>query len=613
VSDPTDERRAAPAESADGDPYVPLERYAMIGDAGTAALVSDTGSIDWLCLPRFDSDPVFGRLLDPDAGYFSVAPSVPFSARRAYVPATAVLATTFSTSSGRATTFDFFDARDVRTKRRGLVPFRPLIRRVRGEVGSVPFVADVAPRDSFGTATFRLRADGRRLVADLRGRSLLVHAPTPWSPVRGASAACRFDVRAGETSVVSMAYAGRDVGVLPYGDTLSEAAFDETVAFWKGWSRRAASFGSDAVTTSAVVLKLLTFAPSGGIVAAPTTSLPESPGGSRNWDYRFVWVRDASWTVDALSGLGYEDEAGAYLGWAMNTMLTSRPRIHSLYTVYGSPRVSERDVPGLRGYRRARPVRIGNAAVEQRQLDNWGHLVDIAYKVARGQGGLGRDMRDGIASLVRFVAEHWREPDHGMWEVRSEPDQFVHSKVMAWVALDRGVRLARDFGMKGPAEAWERERDRVKQAVLNVGVHPEAGCLTRAFGSNDLDASLLLILTTGFLPPSDPRMSRTIDAVRDRLGRDELVDRYRGVDGLNGDEGAFLACSFWLAHALALDGRVADAEKVFDAASAHSNDVGLLPEEIDRASGEFLGNFPQALSHIALINAARAIADPRSV
>jgi alpha,alpha-trehalase len=591
--------------------FLPLERYALIGDAGTAALVSDDGSIDWLCLPRFDSDPVFARLLDPDAGHLAVRPSGAFSARRSYVAATAVLETTFSTPSGRATVHDFFAARNTSGKAAGITPFRPLVRRIRGETGTVRFRAEIEPRDPFGGRRYRLRRSGVRLLADLAGRSILVDAPEPWMIGGNDRASSEFEVRAGDAAFVSMSFAGRDIGVLPYGPRLAEAAFDDTLAFWRRWSAAASGFGPEAVLRSAILLKLLTFAPSGGIVAAPTTSLPESPGGRRNWDYRYVWVRDASWTAQALTSLGYGDEAGAYLTWAINAMRISRPKIHSLYTLYGNSSIPEREIENLRGYGDAQPVRRGNAAVEQRQLDNWGHLVDIAYSIARRGEGLDRETWEGVSSLVRFAAERWPEPDHGIWEMRSEPRHFVHSKVMAWVALDRGVRLATEFGLRGDVDRWERERDRLKAVVLDRGIDPSTGAFRQAFGSEDVDASLLLIGTTGFLPPDDPRLENTIEVVRRRLAQRDLVYRYRSPDGLAGEEGAFVPCSFWLAHALALANRRSEAEDVFEAVCRRSNDVGLLPEEIDPATGEFLGNYPQALSHIALINAAAALATDR--
>jgi alpha,alpha-trehalase len=602
VSDPA----RAPASSDVQAPFTPLERYALIGDAGTAALVSDTGSIDWMCLPRFDSDPVFARLLDPSAGHFSVAPVGRFTSSRRYLPGTAVLETTFETPDGRIVVDDLFAARHIRAKHRGLSPFRPLIRRVRGIGGRVRIGIEVAPRDAFGARVPRMATNGALLRADVGGRSLLVRGPAEWSASGGGVARSELEVEAGGTAFVTTSFAGRDVGVMPYTPALAGTVFDETVAFWRDWSGRASGH-RPGVAASAVVLKLLTFAPSGGILAAPTTSLPEAPGGDRNWDYRYVWVRDASWTAAALQSLGYDDEAEAYLTWAMNAMRTSRPRIRSLSTLYGSGSVAEREIAHLRGYHDSRPVRRGNAAADQRQLDNWGHVVDIAYVLARRRDGLDRDTSDAVASLVEFVARHWREPDQGMWEVRSAPEHFVHSKVMAWLALDRGVRLAREFGLRGPAGRWARERDAVRSAVLDRGVDPRTGSFVRSFGSSDVDASLLLIATTGFLPPSDARLSATIDAVREGLGQADLVVRYRAPDGLEGNEGAFVACSFWLAQALAMAGRRDEALDVFDRTVARSSDVGLLPEEIDVETGEFLGNYPQALSHIALVNAAVAL------
>jgi GH15 family glucan-1,4-alpha-glucosidase len=605
VSEQGPRRAFGEAASPDAS-YLPLERYALIGDAGTAALISDSGSIDWLCLPRFDSNPVFGRILDPSAGHFSLSPSVPFSSRRTYLHGTAVLATTFTTPTGRATVHDFFAARDGRSKRRGLSPFRALIRRVTVDAGVVPFSVEIAPRDAFGGRRYRLRPHGARLAADVGGRSILADAPAAWW-IGGERAETAFELRAGDTAFVSMSFSGRDLGVLPYRAQLAQAAFDETVAYWRAWSARASRFGGDAVLRSAIVLKLLTFAPSGGILAAPTTSLPESPGGERNWDYRFVWVRDASWTAKALTGLGYDDEADAYLIWAINAMRTSRPRIPSLSNVYGNTAIREREVAGLRGYRGARPVRVGNAAVRQRQLDNWGHLVDIAYSFSQRRHGLDRETWEAVSSLVRFAADHWHEPDSGMWEARSDPRHFVHSKVMAWVALDRGARLVTEFGLRGDADGWTKARERIRSAVLDRGIDPTTGAFRQVFGADDVDAALLLIGGTGFVPPTDERTKRTIDAVRARLGIGELVYRYRGADGLEGEEGAFVACSFWLAEALAEAGEVEQAEEVFSAVCERSNDVGLLPEEIDPVSGGFLGHMPQALSHIALINAATAI------
>ena len=585
---------------------LPLERYGLIGDSGTAALVSDAGSIDWLCLPRFDSDPVFARLLDPAAGFFSLAPEAASTVSRCYLPGTAVLATTFSTAGGRATVHDFFAARPGPAKRRGLWPFRYLVRRVVCEEGSVALEAVLEPRHGFGLRPPRIQVRGRQLRTLHRSVALLCRAPVPWEATRGGARA-RIDLRAGQRAHLVLAFSGRDLGVWPAGGDFAEAAFHETVAYWRGWSGRTTGASSAEVARSAMTLKLLTYAPSGAVVAAPTTSLPEAPGGVRNWDYRYAWIRDASWSVTALYDLGYLAAAKAFLFWATSAAALSLPRVRTMYGLYGTTRVAEREVSGLRGYRGSVPVRVGNAASEQLQLDNWGHLLDAAYGYARRAGGLDAQVWSALRAMVGFVARNWRRPDQGIWEVRGAPQHFVHSKVMCWVALDRGVRLVESFGLAGPSRAWAEEADAVRDAVLEHGVDPQGGHLTRAFGDPSVDASLLLVPLTGFLPPDDPRIARTVERVRAELGDGDLVRRYAVDDGLPGREGAFLACSFWLAQVLAVAGDRTEAERVFRAAADRANELGLLPEEIDTGTGAFLGNFPQGLSHIALIHAALAL------
>ncbi|MFN2545134.1 MAG: glycoside hydrolase family 15 protein [Actinomycetota bacterium] len=598
--------------------FLPLERYGLIGDCGTAALVSDDGSIDWLCLPRFDSNPVFGRLLDPAGGHFSLRPREPFTAQRAYLADTAVLATTYTTPSGRATVYDFFPALPFAKKRRRLWPFRYLVRRIEGEAGSVVFDVEIAPGASFGDRPYRLRAKGSRLAAGQRGRAVFFECSTPFR-IDGDVARAELIAEEGRRSYVTASEANRSIGVLPAAGEYAEQTFHETVDYWKRWSEQelAGDRAPAIVRRSAITLKLLTYAPSGGVVAAPTTSLPEAPGADRNWDYRYVWVRDASRTIIALFDLGYHDEAHAYMYWVTNAAHLTHPKIHTLYGVHGEHWVRERDLEGLRGYLDSRPVRVGNGAGEQLQLDNWGEVVEAAYVFAERSGEIDRDMWRALRALVSFVAKRWREPDAGIWEMRGEPQQFVHSKVMCWVALDRGISMARDFGFRAPIEDWERERDSLKRAVLEHGFDAVRNTFTQVFDKPDLDAALLEIPRVRFLEPDDPRITGTIDAVRGELGRADLVYRYRRDDGLGGTEGAFVACSFWLVQALALNGRTAEAREVFDQACRRTNELGLLSEEIDPDTGRFLGNFPQGLSHIALINAAAALheaekGEPRS-
>ncbi len=607
-------RSALPNDASTSLPeYLPLERYGLIGDCGSAALVSDHGSIDWLCLPRFDSEPVFARLLDPDHGSFALAPSGHFASTRRYLADTAVLATTFTTDGGRATVYDFFAARPGPAKRRGLWPLRYLIRRIEGEDGLVELDAVLQPCQAFGRYRLRRSRGGHRLRIERAGRALLCQSATPWR-LAGASAATTLTVRAGEHAHVVLAYAGRDLGVIPPVGAAAEEAFHETVAYWQDWARREAHQGhaSDAhraVGRSALTIKLLTYAPSGAVVAAPTTSLPETIGGVRNWDYRYAWIRDASWSVAALFDLGHSEDAAAFLFWAVNAARLSLPNLRTVYGLHGTSRAREREIASLRGYRQSRPVRIGNAAAGQLQLDNWGHLLDAAFRFAERTGGLDRQTWTSLRALVDFAADHWRRPDHGIWEVRGEPKHFVHSKVMCWVALDRGARLARDFGLRAQVERWTHEANEVRAAVLADGIDAQRGNLVRAFGDLSLDAALLLVPIVGFLPGDDRRVTRTIERIRAELTDGVLVRRYDTDDGLPGKEGAFLPCSFWLAQALALAGEHAEAHRVFEGACNQANDLGLLPEEIDAASGTFLGNFPQGLSHIALVNAALTL-DP---
>jgi GH15 family glucan-1,4-alpha-glucosidase len=427
----------------------------------------------------------------------------------------------------------------------------------------------------------------------------------------GETARSELTVASGEQAFVTACEAFGSVGVLPPAGPFAEQAFHDTCRYWRTWSEQELLGGraTAMVRRSAITLKLLTYAPSGGVVSAPTTSLPEAPGSERNWDYRYVWVRDASRTIVALFDLGYHDEAHAYMYWITNAGALTHPRIDTMYGVHGEHWIREKDIPGLRGYLDSRPVRKGNDAGAQLQLDNWGEVIDAASTFAERSDEMDRDMWRTIRSLVGFVADHWREPDHGIWEVRGEPRQFVHSKVMCWVALDRGIRMSRDFGLKAPVERWERERDAVHRTVLEQGFDAERNTFTQVIGEPQLDASLLEIPIVGFLDGRDPRVTGTIDAVREELGRGDLVYRYRADDSLQGEEGAFLPCSFWLVQALALNGRFEEASRLFDDVNRRAGALGLLPEEIDPDTGRFLGNFPQGLTHIALVNAAATLRD----
>ena len=592
---------------------VPIERYGLIGDCGTAALVSDEGSIDWLCLPNFDSDPVFGRLLDPGGGHCAVRPAGLRETHRRYLPGTPALETTFRTETGVATLTDLFASVPAARRETELWPFRWLIRRVQGMQGHVVMDVEVAPRDPFGGGRWDLQTHGRELAAERGGRAILAACSTGFRVERDTASA-RIEIGAGDLAHMSLAYVARDLGILPPDGAAAERAFRDTVASWEEWSGRipGAPEHRAAVERSALTLKLLTFAPSGGVVAAPTTSLPESIGGERNWDYRHVWIRDASRSVIALLDRGHSEDAKAYLFWMANATRLTRPGVDTLYSLSGERAKRETEVPGIRGYAGSLPIRRGNAAAEQLQLDTWGYLVDAAFVFAERTGKLPWGLWESVRSFVNYAAVNWRRPDYGIWEFRDRPRHLVHSKVMCWLALDRGLRLAELLGEDAPVADWERERDEIHAAVLLHGIDADRGTFMRAFDDPVVDASLLQLPIVGFLPGDDERVVATVERVRIELGHDDLVMRYRADDGLSGDEGAFLPCSFWLAHALACAGRHHEATGVFERACGRANDVGLLPEEIDPVTGVFLGNFPQGLSHLALLAAAGALEDQPS-
>ena len=599
-----------PEGTTERDGFSPISAYGLIGDSGTAALISRGGSVDWLCLPNVDSDPVFGALLDPErGGRWIVAPRSPVvRIEREYEPSTAVLKTRYVCPSGVVVVHDLFAAAPSPGTGAKAAPLRYLVRRIVGEAGVVDLDVVFEPRQPFGGRAFRLSASGNRGSAAVGGKSVFLSST---SPVRKAGSRLVSDisVRAGEVAHAAISYAERDLGVLPPVGEFAEDAYRKTVTYWREWHRPVPDDVPLAplVARSLLVLKLLTFAPSGGVVAAPTTSLPEAIGAGRNWDYRYVWVRDASRSVIALTDYGHHDEARAYMTWLLNAASLTRPRIRTLYDVYGRPRARERDITGLRGYRDSRPVRRGNAAVEQLQLDNWGYLVEAVHKYAGAGGRVDASMWAATRAYVDHIAGTWMQPDHGIWEVRTAPRHYVHSKVMAWVALDRGLRLAREQHLPADRPRWQEQRRVLSEAILTEGYDAGRGTFVSVFGGDGIDAALLEIAGSGIVDPDDERLRRTIDRIRSELAVGPLVYRYRADDGLAGTEGAFVPCSFWLVEALARTGRRDEALEVFQGAAAVANDVGLLPEEVDAESGEALGNFPQGLSHIALVKAACAL------
>jgi GH15 family glucan-1,4-alpha-glucosidase len=587
------------------DGYAPIRDYAAIGDGRTVALIARDGSIDWLCLPDLDSPSVLGALVDAErGGRFLLEPAIPYEATRRYLPGTNVLETTFATSAGRVR------LTDAMTLPAGdLSPYRELVRRIEGLAGTVPLRWRVEPRFGYGAAKTRIQ---RRIGVPVALSSRDALALCSWDagePEYSEQAiAGRFSVREGDTSLLVLSAAHQEPLVLPTRDD-AELRLQATARSWREWTSARAYGGPwrDAVVRSALVLKLLVYAPSGAIAAAATTSLPEQIGGERNWDYRFSWPRDAAFTLQALLALGCAPEARAFFSWILHASQLTHPRLQVLYRLDGRAKAQEKSLP-LDGYRRSRPVRVGNGAADQMQLDVYGELLEAASRFASSTGGLDRDHGRRLAEVASFVCERWEQPDSGIWETRGEPAHFVQSKMMCAVALMRAGELA-ERGLL-PAKRsgrWRREQERIREFVETRGYSETKRAYVGRVGRDEVDASLLLAVLAGYDEPRAPRLLDTVDAVRRELGRGPLILRYLGDDGIAGDDGAFLACSFWLVEAYARQGRLDEAAMLMDELVPLANDVGLFAEEIDPATGEFLGNFPQGLPHLALINAAVAI------
>jgi GH15 family glucan-1,4-alpha-glucosidase len=589
------------------DGYAAIREYAAIGDGRTVALVARDGTIDWLCLPDLDSPSVFGALLDVErGGSFGLRPTMPFQVERRYRPGTNVLETTFHTDGGVVRVVDAMTLAGP-----GLTPFRELARRVEGLAGHVSLTWRIDPRFGYAAAPTRLE---RRLGMPIATSGASAVAVQCWNAHEAATEsgaiAGSVEIRAGESALIALTMAHQEPLVFSPREQV-EGRIDATARAWAGWSRARAYDGpwGDAVIRSALALKLLVHAPSGAVAAAATTSLPEEVGGERNWDYRFCWVRDSAFTMGAFLGLGCAEDARAYFWWLMHASQLTHPRVRVLYSLNGGAHAPER-VLRLRGYRASRPVRIGNAAAAQLQLDTYGELFQTAWLYAAGGYRLDNDIARHIAGMADLVCRMWRCPDAGIWEVRSQPEHFTQSKMMCWVALARACDLAkRGVIPAGHVQRWVREGELIHDFV-------ETRCFSRAkrsyirhAGSDELDASLLLGILLSYGDPATDRWAGTIDAVRRELQNGLFVRRYTGEDGLGGSEGAFLTCSFWLAEALARSRRLDEAVALMDQLVGLANDVGLYAEEIDPATGAFLGNFPQGLSHLALISAALAVAE----
>ena len=619
--------------------YEPIADYALLSDCSSAALVSAAGSVDWLCFPRFDSPSVFGRLLGPEAGFFSIRPAAAHSSTRRYLGPTLVLETTHTTAEGSMTVTDALALGEGRRGHElGADSPGTLLRQVSCTDGRVDVDVVLSARPDYGLALpvltwLKLRgADGGILIS-AGDVALAFSAPAafqlstdpatdPTADTNTGTAHARLSLRAGDVAGFALHAQTRDSmaggGGAPVFWSQDEIGrrLEDTVQGWTSWSGIHQNYHGpwqELVAGSGRILQGLTYFPSGAIVAAPTTSLPELAGGTRNWDYRYTWIRDASMTLQALWVAACPDEAGRFFQF-LATAAASQPGIGEelqiMFGVGGERELPERELAHLPGWRASAPVRVGNGAWNQRQLDVYGELLDAAATLPEYLAQLHPETRKFLADAADTAAARWRSADHGIWEVRGEPRHYLHSKLMCWVAVDRAISLAGILQSAERVPRWAEARDAIAASIRTEGWSGAANAYTQAYGSDDLDASALMLSIVGFLPADDPAMIATIEAIEDRLTDPRgLVYRYLADDGMAGEEGTFLLCTFWLAHALALAGRPQRARAVFERAAAFATDLGLMAEEVAPDSGELLGNFPQAFSHIGLVNAAWAISE----
>jgi GH15 family glucan-1,4-alpha-glucosidase len=587
--------------------YLPIEQHGIIGDLHTVALVGTDGTIDWFCPERFDSPSIFASLLDAErGGHFRIAPvEREHTAKQLYFPDTNVLITRFLTPRGVGEVQDFMPIhRDPDHRRR-------LVRRVICVRGEMHFRAECEPRFDYARTPHDTDLTDCGAVFRTPELSMLLEANVSLHRTEQGVAAS-FTLRAGESSTFSLEQCRPDALPGPIDEDEAAEAFNRTVRYWRGWLAHSTYRGRwrEMVNRSALTLKLLTYRPTGALIAAPTTSLPEGIGGQRNWDYRYTWIRDGAFSLYALLRLGFTEEAGAFMGWLSDRFVESAGRgdgpLQIMYGIDGRPDLQEIELDHLEGYRGSRPVRVGNGASTQLQLDIYGELIDSVYLYNKYGEPISYDEWQALAAIVDWVCENWNRPDEGIWEVRGGRQHFTYSRLMCWVAIERAIRMARQRGLPCDMVRWLQVRDAITQQVMERGWHPQRGAFVQHYDTDVLDASVLLMPLIKFIAPRDPRWLSTLDAIGDELVSDSLVYRYNveaSPDGLDGDEGTFSICSFWYVEALSRAGRLDEARLAFEKMLTYANHLGLYSEEIG-PSGEALGNFPQAFTHLSLISAA---------
>ena len=600
-----------------GDEEPKISDYALIGNCCAAALVSRYGSIDWCCLPEFHSPSVFAALLDrKKGGCFMVSPAEEYRSSQSYLPDTNVVETRFKTPAGEVKLLDAFTAAEEEDKMQSLFPDHEILRMVEGVSGEIKMKVDFCPRIFYGKIFPELK-DYHKLGIKVswKENTLIFISTLDQSQIKvdpgAGKATAEFTIREGEKVFFSLSFSNQGPAVIPELHETAAQRMDKTIVYWRRWVGKCKYTGvyQEQVKRSVLTLKLLANAPSGAIIAAPTTSLPEEIGGERNWDYRYCWLRDASFTIRVLLKLGFEDEAHAYMNWILHATRLTQPKLQVVYSVYGHAHLEEKTLDWLSGYEDSKPVRIGNKADSQFQLDVYGEVLDAVYSYAQIVKEFDRVSRRFVIGIGKVICKMWREPDNGIWEIRSPGVHHTHSKVMAWVGLDRLVKLCERYHWtEAPLPMFKDALVEIRSEIEDLGYNTELNSYTRGFNGNKVDASLLTLSLVGYCHSDSLRMVSTVKLIKERLLNNDLVYRYRDVeDGLEGDEGAFALCNFWLAENLVQSGEVEEGIRIFEAVLKHASPAGLLSEEIDPESHDLLGNYPQGFTHIGLINAAISI------